>query len=225
MLKTIMAAAMAATATVAGAQHFEPNVAIGGHAGYTLSKVSFNPSVPQGMLGGIEAGVAFRYMEEKHFGLIAEVNVQQRGWKEQFDGYSYQFQRRFTYVQVPFLTHIYFGSDRCHVYFNAGPELAYMIANSTSANFDYANFKQIPDFPSANRNTDQFTLPVKNKVDYGISAGLGVELYTRRRHSFSLEGRFYYGLNDVFSSHKKDTFSGSAGMSLMVRLGYYYRIK
>ena len=51
------------------------------------------------------------------------------------------------------------------------------------------------------------------------------ELYTRRRHSFSLEGRFYYGLNDVFSSHKKDTFSGSAGMSLMVRLGYYYRIK
>ena len=204
MLKTIMAAAMAATATVAGAQHFEPNVAIGGHAGYTLSKVSFNPSVPQGMLGGIEAGVAFRYMEEKHFGLIAEVNVQQRGWKEQFDGYSYQFQRRFTYVQVPFLTHIYFGSDRCHVYFNAGPELAYMIANSTSANFDYANFKQIPDFPSA---------------------GLGVELYTRRRHSFSLEGRFYYGLNDVFSSHKKDTFSGSAGMSLMVRLGYYYRIK
>ncbi len=220
-----MAAAMAATAAVAGAQHFEPNVAIGGHAGYTLSKVSFNPSVPQGMLGGLEAGVAFRYMEEKHFGLIAEVNVQQRGWKEQFDGYSYQFQRRFTYVQVPFLTHIYFGGDRCHVYFNAGPELSYMIANSTSANFDYANFKQIPDFPSANRNTDQFTLPVKNKVDYGISAGLGVELFTRRRHSFNLEGRFYYGLNDVFSSHKKDTFSGSAGMSLMVRLGYYYRIK
>ena len=72
MFKTIMAVALAATASVASAQHFDANVAVGGHAGYTLSKVSFNPSVPQGMLGGLEAGVAFRYIEERHFGLIAE---------------------------------------------------------------------------------------------------------------------------------------------------------
>ncbi len=206
-------------------QHFEPNVAIGGHAGYTLSRVGFNPSVPQTMIGGIEAGVAFRYMEEKNFGFIVEANVEQRGWKEKFEGYSYRYQRQFTYLQIPFLTHIYFGSSRFHGFFNAGPELGYMISSSTSANFDYANFSAIPDFPSANRNTDQFTLPVKYKFDYGISAGVGIEWFARKHHSFNLEGRFYYGLHDVFSDHKKDTFSGSASMSLMLKLGYYYRIK
>lgn len=206
-------------------QHFEPNIAVGGHAGYTLSKVNFNPSVPQTMLGGFEAGFSFRYMEEKNFGLIVEVNAEQRGWKEKFEGYSYKYQRQLTYIQIPFLTHIYFGSSRMHGFFNAGPEIGYMISSSTKANFNYENYSDIADFPSSNRNTDQFVLPVKYKFDYGISAGLGAEWFARRHHSFYIEGRFYYGLHDVFSNHKKDTFSGSASMSLMIKLGYYYRIK
>jgi hypothetical protein len=40
-----------------------------------------------------------------------------------------------------------------------------------------------------------------------------------------LEGRFYYGLGNVFGSRKKDAFSASTGMSFMVTLGYMYRLK
>ncbi len=213
------------TLSVQAQDHYEANVAIGVKGGTTLSKINFNPGVPQSMKPGILLGGAFRYVEEKHFGLIVELNMEQRGWKEKFEGYNFQYQRTFTYVQLPMLTHIYFGGAKYNVFFNAGPEVGYMIATATKSNFDYTNIAGIEGFPSTNRNTDQFNLPVKHKFDYGISAGVGVEWYMNNKHSFLLEGRFYYGLNDVFSSHKTDTFSGSNSMSVMVSLGYFYRLK
>lgn len=205
--------------------HYEPNVAIGAKAGYTMSKLNFNPSVPQSMEGGLLVGATFRYAEEKNFGLIAEINVEQRGWKEKYDGTSFSFNKQFTYIQIPILTHIYFSSTHFKGFFNAGPEVGYMIATKTNANFDYLNISNVPDFPTQNRYNDQLTLNIKNRFDYGISAGAGVEWIKDRKHSFSLEGRFYYGLNNVFSSKKTDPFSGSNSMSIMFTLGYYYRIK
>ena len=144
---------------------------------------------------------------------------------ELYEGTDFQYQRRFTYVQLPMLTHIFFGNNRMKGFFNAGPELGYMIAHSTSANFDYAHFADIEGFPTANRHNEQLNLDINSRFDYGISAGLGMELSMTPRHSFSLEGRFYYGLRDVFSNHKKDPFSGSSGMSIMVTLGYFYQLK
>ena len=71
--------------------HYEPNIAIGAKGGYTMSKLAFNPSVPQNMQGGLMIGATFRYAEEKNFGLIAEFNIEQRGWKEKYEGTSFQF--------------------------------------------------------------------------------------------------------------------------------------
>ena len=65
--------------------HYEGTIAVGGKAGASLSRVNFNPSVQQTMLPGMTAGVMFRYIEEKNFGLIAELNMTQRGWKEALD--------------------------------------------------------------------------------------------------------------------------------------------
>lgn len=215
-----------AIANVKAQTHYEGNLFVGAKAGMTLSRMQFNPTVPQSMQMGAMVGATIKYVEEKHFALIGEFNVEQRGWKEKFEGFDYAYNRRFTYIQIPMLTHIFFGNDKVHGFFNAGPEIGYLIATKTSANFDYNHLSEISDFPTANRNTDQFTLPVKNRFDYGISAGLGMELYTaQQRHSFTLEGRFYYGLHDVFSNHKTDTFSGSSGMSIMVTLGYNWRMK
>lgn len=211
--------------SVSAQNHYEANIAIGAKAGYTLSKLNFNPSVPQGMQGGLLIGGTFRYVEEKNFGLIAELNVEQRGWKEQFEGQDFQYNRKLTYLQIPILTHIYFSSNKFKGFFNAGPEIGYMIASGTSANFDYHHIESVPDFPIANRYNDQLTLPIKNKFDYGISAGAGIEWITNHHHAFNLEGRVYYGLNNVFSAKKTDPFSGSNSLSIMITLGYFYRIK
>ena len=222
----VLLLALCASPRILNAQTlYESRVTIGGKAGMTMSRVMFSPSVPQTMLMGYMAGVAFRYAEEKNFGLLAELNIAQRGWKEDFEEAPFEYSRKLTYVQVPIMTHIFFGNSKMRGFFNAGPEIGFMIGESTSANFDVNNIKNIQGFPIINRYNDQLTLPVKNKIDYGISVGAGMEFIAKRKHSFLLEGRFYYGLGNVFGSRKRDAFSASTGMSLMVTLGYMYRLK
>lgn len=205
--------------------HYEPRIAVGGKAGMTMSKVMFSPSVPQKMLSGFMAGVAFRYAEEKNFGLLVELNLEQRGWQEDFEEAPFEYTRRLTYIQLPIMTHIFFGSTKVRGFFNAGPEIGFMIGESTTANFDVNDFAGIEGFPTSNRYTEQFALPVKNKIDYGICVGAGMEFIAARKHSILLEGRFYYGLGNAFGSRKKDPFSASTGMSIMVTLGYMFRLK
>lgn len=205
--------------------HYESNIALGGKGGVTLSRMNFSPTVPQTFLAGTLFGASFRYIEERHFGLIVELNLEQRGWKEKFEGSSLKYNRRLTYIHLPMLTHIYFGSSKVHGFFNLGPEIAYMIGSSTSSNFDYQNWETVADQFPVGRSTDQFNLPVKHKFDYGITAGVGMEIFAANRHSILLEGRFYYGLHDVFGNHATDEFSSSSGMSINVSLGYFFRIK
>ena len=202
------------------------NFSIGAKGGMSLSRVNFQSSVPQKLLGGMVLGASVRYIEENHFGLIGEVNLEQRGWKEDFtplQGYSYNHQ--LTYIQIPLLTHIYFGSDKARFFFNAGPEIGFMIGSKTSSNFDYEHASDIEEIANSYRKTEQFTLPIDHKFDYGISAGLGMEVNIAPRHALNLEGRFYYGLNDIFNNHKTDPFQGSNSMSIMLTLGYNIRLK
>ncbi len=202
------------------------NISVGAKGGMSLSRVNFQSSVPQKLIGGVVLGASVRYIEENHFGLIGEFNLEQRGWKEDFkplEGYS--FSRRFTYLQVPLLTHIFFGSDKARFFFNAGPEIGIMIGDKASGNFDYEHAADIEELANSYRKLEQYTLPVHRRFDYGISAGLGMEVNVTPKHAINLEGRFYYGLNDVFNNHKSDPFQGSSSMSIMVTLGYNIRLK
>ncbi len=212
-------------AMLAAQTHYEGNISVGGKAGLSLSRLNFNPTVTQTWLPGATFGGMFRYVEEKHFGIVAELNVEMRGWKETFENSDYNYQHRLTYIEFPVLTHIYFGSQRVHGFFNAGPEIAYMISDGASSNFDYTTAADIDYFEYNSRRIEQYTLPIKSRFDYGIAAGAGMEVFLSDKHSMLLEARFYYGLNDVFSNHKTDIFSGSNGMSLAVTLGYFFRIK
>ena len=221
----IMMATVVTVLTANGQTHYEGSIAVGGKMGATLSKVNFNPSVPQTMSPGMTAGVMFRYIEEKNFGLVAELNMTQRGWKEAFDDADYSYCHRFTYLELPIMTHIFFGNERVKGFFNLGPELNVMIADGVSSNFDYHAAADMEYFIMDSRRPEQLTMDVKNRLDYGISIGAGLELNLNKRNSMLLEGRFYYGLTDVFPNHKTDIFSGSNSMSIMVTLGYFYRLK
>ena len=216
----------ALVALLATAQtHYEGQISVGGKAGATLSRVNFNPTVQQTMLPGMTAGVMFRYIEEKNFGLIAELNMTQRGWKENLEESSYNYNHRLTYLELPIMTHIFFGNQRVKGFFNLGPELNVMIADGISSNFAYKEAEGLEYFNLNNRHIEQLTMPVKNKLDYGICGGAGMELNLNAKHSLLLEGRFYYGLTDVFPNHKTDIFSSSNSMTIMVTLGYLYRLK
>ena len=205
--------------------HYIPHVWVGGHAGMTMSEMSFSPSVRQSMVQGMTAGLAFRYAEERHVGLIAEFNISQRGWKEDFEGAPFSYSRHLTYMEIPVLTHIFFGSPKFKGFFNLGPVVGYMIGDNIKSDFDYAHPDQVPGFPLSNRSTEQMAMEIKNKFDYGITAGAGCEFVVKRRHAFTLEARYYFGLGNIYPSSKKDTFSASRGTSIMVTLGYMFRLK
>lgn len=205
--------------------HYSGAFSIGAKGGVFLSQTTFSPSVPQKFHSGPMAGIMFRYIEENHFGLIGEVNFEQRGWKENFEEAPYSYSRDLSYIQIPLLAHIYFGSEKAKFFFNAGPEIGFMIAENTNSNFDINNFSSLEGFPSENRNTEQFAMPIKHKVDYGISAGIGAEWAINRKNSILIEGRFYYGLNNIFGANKKDIFAASNSIGIMASIGYFFRLK
>ncbi len=204
--------------------HYSSNVSIGIKGGADLSQVMFNPSVRQGFKPGALAGFTFRYIEENHFGVIAELNFIQRGWKENFEELPFSYSRTLNYLELPVMTHIYFGR-RGRFFFNAGPVVGYMLGEKTSSNFNPEKIDEIPDFPIKNRMNDQQTMKIANRFDYGICAGLGGEFNINRLNSLSLEARFYFGLGNIMSAKRADIFSGSNSMTLSLALGYWFRIK
>lgn len=205
--------------------HYKSHVHIGGHAGFTLSEMDFVPTTKQTMLAGMTMGFSFRYAEERHVGLLAELNFSQRGWKEDFEGAPLSYSRTLTYIELPVMTHIFFGSRKFKGFVNLGPQIGLNLGSSISSNFDYEHPESVPEMPQGYRMNDQMWMSVKNKFDYGICAGLGGEYIMRHRHSFMLEARFYYGLGNLFADSKKDTFSASRSLSFYITLGYMFRIK
>ncbi|MDE5918533.1 MAG: PorT family protein [Duncaniella sp.] len=228
MRRILLILALLIPSALLAQREYSPKFYLGAKGGATLSRMTFSPGVHQKMVQGVTMGVSAKYVEENIFGLLAEVNITQRGWKEDFErdlAPEFDYSRKLTYIQIPFMTHIYFGSDKFKGFINLGPEFGYMIGDKISANFEYNNLKDIPGFPTTMRTNEQMSMEIERKFDYGIAAGAGMEFIVKRKHSLQLEGRFYYGLGNIFNDSKRDFFSASRGMSIEITLGYMIRVK
>jgi hypothetical protein len=132
-----------------------------------------------------------------------ELNYANLGWKELIeDGSGNTYQRSLNYIQMPMLMHMGWGREQRGVKFfiNAGPQIGLYIDGSEEYGggvWDTAN--------RPNGVVYQYGKEVENSFDYGIAGGLGLELSTGIGH-FLLEGRYYYGLGDVFDNSKKGDF-------------------
>lgn len=204
--------------------HFSSRVDLGVRGGATFSTVSFKPTITSKFGIGYTGGVTFRYTEENHFGLIAEVNLVQRGWAEKFEDLPYSYQRILNYLEIPIMSHIYFGR-RGKFFINAGPEVAYYLGDKIKSNFDYNDTSGLEGFNDKNRRTEQLTMQVSQKFDFGIVAGLGGEFSLNRRNSLAIEARLYYGIGNVMPSGRQDTFTLSNQLSVGVTAQYWFRIK
>lgn len=202
--------------------HYQSRIFVGAHGGADFSRVSFTPAVTQSFLAGANAGLNFRYVEEKHFGLIIEANWEQRGWKEDFEDKPYSYSRCVDFIQIPVLAHIYFG-NRGKFFINAGPSVSFMVGERTKANFDYANVASNPDFDT--HISYQYALPADCRIDYGISGGIGGEFSIDTRNSLYLDARFYFGLADLVKSGRTEPVRGSNPMTISLSLGYWFRVK
>ena len=184
-----------------------PEIYLGVTGGMTGSMVMFNPTVNQSMpLLAYNGGLSFRYVTESHCGLQIEANYSQRGWEEASGAYS----RQADYIEFPLLTHLYWGKTHRFI-FNLGPKLGYLLKET-----DLINTVTEPD--------EQQKTPISNRFDYGIAAGFGYNLHTRKAGVIQLETRAYYGLSNIFPDAKTDYFRASNYLNVSVSLGYYFQL-
>lgn len=197
---------------------FQKEWAAGLSFGMDFASVSFSPRVLTSMKMGYTGGGTLRWITEPHLGLQLEANFSQRGWQERFDqNPDYHYSRTINYVQIPFLTHIYFGGSRFRGFFNMGPQIGFALSESTDSNLNGEN-------PNANRPDTQHELAIQKKFDWGLCGGPGMELRTPIGY-FLLEGRFNLSLSNIFNSHKEDTFSKSANQVITAKLTYLIPFK
>lgn len=225
------------TAVKAQIGEHRSDFSVGANVGYTMSSVGFTPKVTQSMLGGMTAGLSWRYVCEKYFKTICsiygEVNYTQMGWKERIltsddqpvingvTGLPEQYSRTLSYIQVPVFAHLAWGHEHkgMQFFFQAGPQFGYMLNESTKTNFRFENMNRDD---RASLTCAQDTMSVENKFDYGIAAGLGVELSLKHVGHFLLEGRYYYGLGNIYGDTKRDYFGKSNNNSIIIKLTYLF---
>ncbi len=199
---------------------FRKEWAAGISGGINYSSVFFAPKVQQTMLLGYNGGLTARWITEKNLGLQLEVNFKQQGWKERFEvpeGYpnpetypDYRYIRRMNYIEVPFLTHIYFGSQHVRFFFNMGPQIGLLMGESTEENLRGAE---------PNKTNAQHTMPAKKKFAWGLCGGPGIEVRTGIG-CFLLEGRYYYALGDFYNTRRQDVFSKASIQVFSAKLSY-----
>lgn len=179
---------------------------VGVHAGILASMVGFSPAVEQSALNpylGPNAGLVFRYSGQKCCGLQVELNYMQRGWHETPIGYR----RRLDYVEMPFLTHIWFGR-KFRGFVNLGPQVGFLVHESHYG---------LPE------KVQPQHLPLNKHFDWALAAGLGM-LYRSIAGVWQLEARFNYSFGDVFANHKTDYFSRSNCMNLSLNLAWFWQV-
>ena len=197
---------------------------IGISGGANLNRMEFQPSIRQKLLQGYNGGISARYTSEKYFSMICaaqvEVNFSQRGMKEDFDdGTLNNYIRRLNYIEIPLFAHVSWGKEQkgFQFFLNLGPQFGFLLNGSEEYNGEWETANR----PSSIRPL--YGKAIENKFEYGIAGGLGLE-YKSKIGNFFIEGRYYYGLSDVFHNSKTDDFGRSANTTIAARIGYSIRI-
>lgn len=208
----ILLALLVANSASAQLRLRHPEMYIGVHGGVMFSTMTFSPTVPNMkditdacVLGG-NGGFVFRYSEQKCCAVQVELNYMLRGWGE--TGYS----RTLHYLELPFLMHIYFGSQTWRGFVNVGPQIGYCLKDDMGK-----GTKQTEETHQYNK--------IDNSFDWGIAGGLGAYCRTKNAGLYQLEVRFNYSFGTVFSSSLSDYFRQSNSMNLSVNFAWFWEIK
>ncbi|MBQ4276501.1 MAG: PorT family protein [Bacteroidaceae bacterium] len=194
---------------------------IGASAGMLLNRMDITPTIKQQQKASPTFGITARYICEKYFtticGVQIELNFANLGWKERIeDGSGNTYSRDLTYLQMPMLMQMGWGYEQrgCKFIIEAGPQIGLNLGSTEHMGGTTWDTSRRP-----NNITAQYGLDVDHTIDYGITAGLGLELSTSIGH-FILGGRYYFGLGDVFDNSKSGHFSRSAHQTISAKLTY-----
>ena len=208
----VLAFALVCVALSAQPRLPEQEFHVGFHGGVIAGMMRFNPSVKQSLTPpqlGANAGFVFRYSATKYTAFQMELNYMQRGWREPETNYE----RHLDYLEIPLLMHLYVGKQ-VRGFFNFGPQFGYCVAQ-------YTNDVGKSDNPLL---VGKRFNPIDKPFDWGLAAGLGLQVGTQKAGLYFLEARFNFSFGDVFSNRATDYYKSSAPMNLSLNLGWLFPI-
>jgi len=202
---------------------FAPELSYGINGGLTFSKIGFNSyflRVPQVLFEQFSGGITVRYISENHFGIQGELNYSQRGWKERTDTINLnKYNRSIAYLELPVMTHIYFSlAQPVRLFFNLGPQVNFYLGEKEIQR-DVIDDKL---YTNPRQTISYYDISVQHSFDYGLKGAMGLEFRTKSG-SFILDGRYYYGLANIFNTTRGDWFQSSHNQVLGVNLTYLFR--
>ena len=240
LLSALFCAFLAESSAQVG--EYRNDLAVGVSGGYMMSSVGFVPEVPQNQLGGMIGGLTVRYTCERYFksicAIVAEVNLAQTGWKENILDIDNQpvyyvddtqktdplaYERHITYVQIPLMARLGWGRERkgLQAFIQLGPQIGFCLSESTKTNIVAGKATQTV---RSSKVVAQDSMAVQRKFDYGIALGGGIEFSHPKVGHFIIEGRYYYGLGDIFKNSKSDFFGRSNFGQIVVKATYLFDI-
>jgi hypothetical protein len=215
MKKYLILLLIAGGSFVASAQpkDFNTEIYFGAKGGMAFSKVRFYPNVVSQFEQGNSGGIMFRLISEPHIGFQVEVNYTQKGWKEDSIGYA----RRLDYISVPIMTHVNIGNKAFRFTLNLGPEVAFMISESEKFSSEPPVLTTDPGYRT------YFNKPTDTKLDFLFTAGIGMEYHMKKGGAFSLEGRAFYSLPNLFNPDNYP-YKVSQSNGAQVTLAYLFQL-
>jgi hypothetical protein len=204
-----------------------------------------------GMTAGFSARYTCEKYFKSICAVVGEVNLTQMGWKEDIldfndqpvvmhsdETQTLQYSRKMSYVQIPIFARLGWGRERkgLQFFFQVGPQIGFFLSEKTESNFDVRQTEFNPgprNDPNpmykytTTRVSDvvaQDTMAVENTFDYGIAAGGGMEFSHPKLGHFLVEGRYYYGLGNIYGSSKRDYFARSNFGNIIIKFTYLFDI-
>ena len=205
-----------------------------------------------GITGGFTARYTCEKYFSSICAVTGELNFAQIGWIEDIldksdkpvplhtdPSQNLYYRRKMTYVQVPLLARLGWGRERngFQAFIHLGPQIGFFLNDKTESNFDIhdpafdpaiKNGSYGKDYKYANIRSShivaQDSMAVENKLDYGIAVGAGLEFSNRHFGHFMIEGRYYYGLGNIYGNTKRDYFSRSNFGNIVVKCTYLFDI-
>jgi hypothetical protein len=180
---------------------------IGVKGGANLSQVAFTPSIEQQVMIFYNAGLVFQHFEEKHAGVQLELNYTQKGFKEIKDSVN-AYSRTIQYLELPFMSHFYAGTEKSNVFLNLGPYLGYNVSAKETITASTLVEAKSYTFTGAD-----------NRFDLGFLAGIGIHKQFKFG-TLQLEGRISHGLSNILNSMNMIRYSASKNQVISASLLY-----
>jgi hypothetical protein len=188
---------------------------IGPEVGASFSKYGMDAD-DSDYKAGLAAGGFVTYSIQNTYAFTAKVLFMQKGsqYEGEFAGEDFDVKEQLNYIEIPVLARLFFnreGTVRPNVFL--GPSFGFLTGAKIKVDDgDYENFEDFND------DVDSYK-DVYNTFDFGVSAGLGLNIRVANEMYFIIDARYTYGLSNISANSDVDVNNQNVAVTAGLSFG------